>query len=196
MDSVLLYLFPKGPGKQRGNQGRLLWEQVELIRCKFSFLTAEAWNLGVYVVAWLSNFSIHRGFSLILRYGSDFTFTFHFHALEKEMATHSSVLAWRMPGTGEPGGLPFMGSHRVGHDWSDLAAAAACCCSVTQLCPTPCDPMGHSMRGFPVLHHLLELAQTHVHWVRDTIQPSRPLSSPFPPAFHLSQHQGIFYTLF
>ena len=56
---------------------------------------------------------------------SDFTFTFHFHALEKEMATHSSVLAWRIPGTGEPGGLLFMGSHRVGHDWSDLAAAAA-----------------------------------------------------------------------
>ena len=56
---------------------------------------------------------------------SDFTFTFHFHALEKEMATHSSVLAWRIPGAGEPGGLPSMGSHRVGHDWSDLAAAAA-----------------------------------------------------------------------
>ena len=49
----------------------------------------------------------------------------HFHALEKEMATHSSVLAWRIPGTGEPDGLPSMGSHRVGHDWSDLAAAAA-----------------------------------------------------------------------
>ena len=47
---------------------------------------------------------------------SDFTFTFHFHAMEKEMATHSSVLAWRIPGTGEPGGLPSMGSHRVGHD--------------------------------------------------------------------------------
>ena len=56
---------------------------------------------------------------------SNFTFTFHFHALEKEMATHSNVLAWRIPGTGEPGGLPSMGSHRVGHDWSDLAAAAA-----------------------------------------------------------------------
>ena len=52
---------------------------------------------------------------------------FHFHALEKEMATHSSVLAWRIPGTGEPDGLPSMGSHRVGHDWSNLAAAAACC---------------------------------------------------------------------
>ena len=54
---------------------------------------------------------------------SDFTFTFHFHTLEKEMATHFSVLAWRIPGTREPGGLPSLGSHRVGHDWSDLAAA-------------------------------------------------------------------------
>ena len=56
---------------------------------------------------------------------SDFTLTFHFHALEKEMATHSSVLAWRIPGTVEPDGLPSMGSHRVGHDWSDLEVAAA-----------------------------------------------------------------------
>ena len=56
---------------------------------------------------------------------NDFTFTFHFHALEKEMAAHSSVLAWRIPGTGEPGGLTSVGSHRIGHDWSDLAAAAA-----------------------------------------------------------------------
>ena len=52
--------------------------------------------------------------SLRVRHG--FTFTFHFHALEKEMATHSSVLAWRIPGKAEPGGLPSMGSHRVGHD--------------------------------------------------------------------------------
>ena len=56
---------------------------------------------------------------------SDFTFTFHFHALEKEMATHSSIFAWRSPRTGEPGGLPSMGSHRVRQEWSDLAAAAA-----------------------------------------------------------------------
>ena len=53
------------------------------------------------------------------------TFTLHFHALEKAMATHSSVLAWRIPGTGEPDGLLSTGSHRVGHDWSDIAAAAA-----------------------------------------------------------------------
>ena len=56
---------------------------------------------------------------------SDFTFTFHFQALEKEMATHSSILAWRIPGTEEPNGLPSMGSHRVRHDWGDLAVAAA-----------------------------------------------------------------------
>ena len=54
---------------------------------------------------------------------SNFTFTFHFHALEKEMAPHSSTLAWRIPGTAEPGGLPSMGSHRVRQDWSDLAAS-------------------------------------------------------------------------
>ena len=56
---------------------------------------------------------------------SNFSFTFHFHALEKAMATHSSILAWGIPGTGEPGGLLSMGSHRVRHDWSHLAAAAA-----------------------------------------------------------------------
>ena len=59
---------------------------------------------------------------------NDFTFTFHFHALEKEMATHSSVLDWRIQGVVEPVGLPSMGLHRVGHDWSDLAAAAAAYC--------------------------------------------------------------------
>ena len=56
---------------------------------------------------------------------SDITFTFHFHALEKEMATHSSVLAWRIPGTGEPGVLPSMGLHRVRHTWSDLAVSSS-----------------------------------------------------------------------
>ena len=72
-----------------------------------------AWWAAVHEVAksrtWLSNF----------------TFTFHFHALEKEMATHSSVLSWWIPGTGKPCRRPSMGSHRVGHDWSDLAAATA-----------------------------------------------------------------------
>ena len=64
---------------------------------------------------------------------SDFTFTFHFHALEKETATHSSVLAWRIPGTEEPGGLPSMGSHRVGHDWCDLASNSKEVFSYSQL---------------------------------------------------------------
>ena len=66
---------------------------------------------------------------------SDFTFTFHFHALEKEMATHYSVLAWRIPRTGEPGGLPSLGLHRVGHDWWNLAAAVAAATRV-HICPT------------------------------------------------------------
>ena len=66
------------------------------------------------------------------------------------------------------------------------------CCSVTQSCPTLCNPVDCSTPGFPALHHLPEPAQTHVHWVRDAIQPSPPLSSPSPPAFSLSQHQDLF----
>ena len=65
------------------------------------------------------------------------------------------------------------------------------CCSVVQLCPTLCDPMHCSMPGFPVLHHLPVLAQTHVHWVGNAIQGSHPLSSPSPPAPNLSQDQGL-----
>jgi len=64
--------------------------------------------------------------------------------------------------------------------------------SVTQSCPTLCDPMDYSTPGFPVHHQLLELTQTHVHRVGDAIQPSHPLLSPSPPAFNLSQHQGLF----
>ena len=65
-------------------------------------------------------------------------------------------------------------------------------CSVTQLYPTLCNLMDCSMPGFPVFYHLPELARTHVHWVDDAIQPSPPLSPPSPPAFNLSQHQGLF----
>ena len=64
--------------------------------------------------------------------------------------------------------------------------------SVTQSCLSPCDPMNCSTPDLPVHHQLLEVAQTHVHWVGDAIQPSHPLSSPSPPAFNLSQHQGLF----
>ena len=63
--------------------------------------------------------------------------------------------------------------------------------SVTQSCLTLCDPMDCSMPGLPVHHQLLEFTQTHVHSVSDAIQPSHPLSSPSPPAFNLSQHQGL-----
>ena len=64
--------------------------------------------------------------------------------------------------------------------------------SVTQSCPTLCDPMNHSTPGLPVHHRLPESTQTYVHWVGDAIQPSPPLSSPSPPALYLSQHQGLF----
>ena len=64
--------------------------------------------------------------------------------------------------------------------------------SISQSCLTLCDPMDCNMPGFPVHHQILELVQTHVHWVGDAIQPSHPLSSPFPPTFNHSQHQGIF----
>ena len=67
-----------------------------------------------------------------------------------------------------------------------------CCCSVTQLCPTLCDPMDSSTSDFPVHHQLPEIDQTHMHRVGDAIQISHPLSSPSPPAFNLSQHQGLF----
>ena len=81
---------------------------------------------------------------------SDFTFPFHFHALKKEMATHSSVLAWRIPETEVPSGLPSMGSHRVGHNWSDLAAAAVYICRCYSLSSShpllsPLCPQVHSL---------------------------------------------------
>ena len=69
---------------------------------------------------------------------------------------------------------------------------AICCCSITQSSLTLCDLMDCTIPGFPILHHLPELAQTHAHWVGDIIQPSHPLSSPSPPAINLSHHQGLF----
>ena len=76
---------------------------MSLSKLRQLVMDREAWSAAVHGVA--------EGWTRL----SDFTFTFHFHALEKEMATHSSVLAWRIPGTGEPGGLLSMGLHRVGH---------------------------------------------------------------------------------
>ena len=84
-----------------------------------------------------------------------------------------------------PGSLqcPFLGEAFLGSIQSS---------SVTQACLTLCNPRDCNTPGFPVLHHLPELIQTHVHWVGDAIQPSHPLSSPSPPALNLSQHQGLF----
>ena len=77
---------------------------MSLSKLRELVMDREAWRFAIHGVA--------KGRTRL----SDFTFTFHFHALEMEMATHSSVLAWRIPGTGEPGGLLSMGSHRVGQD--------------------------------------------------------------------------------
>ena len=73
----------------------------------------------------------------------------------------------------------------------EFAVSFCCCCLVTQSCPALWNPMDCSMPGFPILHHLLPFAQTHVHWVNDAIQPSQPLSSTSPPALNLFQHQGL-----
>ena len=89
-------------------------------------------------IPWMGLTPVH-GVATSVTWLSDFTFTFHFHALEKEMATHSSVLVWRIPGTAEPGGLPSKGSHRVGHDWSDLAVALAAASSRYQGFPVGSD---------------------------------------------------------
>ena len=78
---------------------------------------------------WINlDYRIWKGVNRRENFLTGHSMTIHFHALEKEMATHSSVFAWRVPGTGEPGGLPSMGSHRVGHNWGDSAAAAAAVC--------------------------------------------------------------------
>ena len=117
--------------------------------------------------------------------------------LEEGTAIHSSILAWKIPWTEEPGRLQSMGSqsqtwlsnfHFQSYfsSWSDQIR------SVAQLCPTLCNTMDRSTPGLPVHHQLPEFAQTHVHRVSDALQPSHPLSSPSPPAFNLSQHQGLF----
>ena len=79
-----------------------------------------------------------------------------------------------------------------GRRWESKVKRPFCCYLVAQSCLTLCDPMDCSTLGFPILHHLPELAQTHVHWVSDAIQPSCPLLFLSPPAFNLSQHQGPF----
>ena len=74
----------------------------------------------------------------------------------------------------------------------NLILLFSCFCSLPKSCPTLCYPTDSSTPGFPVLHFLLQFAQTHVHWVSDAIQPSHPLLSPFPSAFNITQHYGLF----
>ena len=131
------------------------------------------------------------------------------------MATHSSTLAWKIPWMEEPGKLQsmvsqsqtqlsnFTGSHLGPHGvlsalcsaWvlvSHLFYTSVQFSSVAQSCPTLCDPMNRSTPGLPVHHQLPEFTQTHAHRVGDAIQLSHPLSSPSPPSFNLSKHQGLF----
>ena len=104
------------------------------------------------------------------------------------MATHSSVLAWRIPGTVEPGGLPSMGSHRVGHDWSDLAAAAHFLL-LFWVFVTPWTAAHQASLSSTISPSLLKLM--HALWIDDAIQPSHPLSSPS--ASDLSLYQCLSY---
>ena len=117
----------KTEGKRRKGQQKMRWLDsitssidMNLSKLRETVRDSKAWRTAVHGVAksqtWLSDWTTILWNGITVSYGI---------YVEKEMTTHSSVLAWRIPGTGEPGGLPSMGSHRVGHDWSDLAAAAA-----------------------------------------------------------------------
>ena len=122
------------------------------------------------------------------------------------MATHSSTLAWKIPWTEEPGGLQSMGSWRVGHHWSNLAAAAACYIPVTYVilyikcpvvirspsCVRPFDTMDYSMPGLPLPHHLPKFAQVPARCISNAIQPPHPLIPSSLSALSLFQHQGLF----
>ena len=127
------------------------------------------------------------------------------------MTTHSSILAWEIQWTEGPGYSPW-GCKRVGHNLVTKPLPAPpqriifntkirekmpniirhCFCSVTKVCPTLCNPMDCSMPGFPILHYLLEFAQTHVHWVGDAIRPPHPLLSSSPPTLNFFPASGSF----
>ena len=127
--------------------------------------------------------------------------------LEEEMATHSSILAWEIPGTEEPGRLQSMGLQRTGHDWTSMHTHTVLNGSILYH-PCKCQKdisvqFSRLVVSCSLWPHGLQHArlprpsptpgtQTHVHCISDAIQPSHPLSSPSPPAFNLSQHQGLF----
>ena len=101
------------------------------------------------------------------------------------------IVWWKVPKAGGEPSLPPSTPCLVFQNRVECVTRD-CHCSVTQSCLTLCDPMDCSTPGFPVLHYLLEFAETQVHWVSDAIQPSHPLSPSSPPALNLSQHQGFF----
>ena len=103
----------------------------------------------------------------------------------------SSSLMFAFSAINFPFSTALAESYRHKHS-SFISHSVQCCWWVTKSCPTLCNPMNCSTPGFPVLHYLLEFAQTHVHWVGDAVQLFHPLLSPSPPAFNLSQHQGLF----
>ena len=118
---------------------------------------------------------------------------------DEKVTTEDKMVGWhhqlkghefeQIPGDGE-GQRNLVCCSPWGHKQSNTTSVQFS--SVTQKCPTICDPMDCSTPGFPVYHQLLEFTQTYVHWVDDAIQLSHPLSSPSPPAFNLSQPQGLF----
>ena len=107
----------------------------------------------------------------------------------------SRILAWKIPWTEKPSRLQSIGLQRVGHTLSvpwDYIGYWCYCFSITQSCPTLCDPMDCSMSGLPVPHHLPESAQVHTHCISDAIQPGHPLIPSSLSALNLSQYQGLF----
>ena len=114
---TLVFKTPRCPNKTQGKLIRLRATNLQPLRYNSEKAMAPHSSTLAWKIPWTEEPGGLQSMGSLSRSRlSNFTFTFHFHALEKKMATHSSVLAWRIPGTGEPGGLQSMGSHRVGHD--------------------------------------------------------------------------------